>query len=130
LLGGSSYVWARKHNSIHHSLTNITGQDDDINVGFLGRLSPHQPRLKLHRLQHLYLWVLYGFLAIKWHLIDDFHDVLTGRIGTHRIPRPRGRDLVILLGGKAVFFHAGVRRAAAAAPVVDRAVVLRHCFLR
>jgi len=102
--GGSSYIWARKHNSIHHSLTNITGQDDDIDVGFLGRLSPHQRRLRVHRFQHLYLWVLYGFLAIKWHLVDDFRDVLTGRIGQHRFPRPRGRDLVMFLGGKAVFF--------------------------
>jgi linoleoyl-CoA desaturase len=104
LLGGSSYIWARKHNSIHHSLTNITGQDDDIDVGFLGRLSPHQRRRKLHRGQHWYLWILYGFLAIKWHVLDDFRDVLTGRIGTHRFPRPRGRDLAKFVGGKAFFF--------------------------
>lgn len=104
LLGGSSYIWARKHNSIHHSYTNITGQDDDINVGFLGRLSPYQPRLALHRYQHLYLWVLYGFLAVKWHVVDDFRDLLTGRVGQHPFPRPRGRDLALLLGGKAAFF--------------------------
>lgn len=104
LLGGSSYIWARKHNSIHHSYANITGQDDDIDVGWLGRLSPHQRRLPLHRFQHLYLWMLYGFLAIKWHLVDDFRDVLTGRIGQHAFPRPRGRDLAIFLGGKVVFF--------------------------
>jgi linoleoyl-CoA desaturase len=45
LLGGSSYMWARKHNSIHHSYANITGHDDDIDLGFFGRLSPHQKRL-------------------------------------------------------------------------------------
>src|SRR2546428_9743337 len=44
LLGGSSYVWARKHNSIHHSYANITGHDDDINIGVFGRLSPYQKR--------------------------------------------------------------------------------------
>ncbi len=103
LLGASSYVWARKHNSIHHSYTNVTGHDDDINVGFLGRLSPHQRRLRLHRLQHWYLWVLYAFLPIKWHLYDDFRDVVTGRIGQQRFPRPRGRDLLLFVGGKAVF---------------------------
>jgi linoleoyl-CoA desaturase len=104
LLGGSSYVWARKHNSIHHSYTNLTGHDDDINVGFFGRLSPHQKRLMFHRLQQYYMWVLYGFLPVKWHLYDDFRDVLTGRIGGHRIPRPKGWDLVTFLGGKAVFY--------------------------
>jgi linoleoyl-CoA desaturase len=104
LLGGSSYVWARKHNSIHHSYTNVSGHDDDINVGLLGRLSPQQQRLKFHRFQHVYLWFLYGFLPMKWHLFDDFRDVLTGRIGGHRFPRPRGWDLVIFIGGKALFF--------------------------
>jgi linoleoyl-CoA desaturase len=104
LIGGSSYVWARKHNSIHHSYANITGQDDDINLGSLGRLSPHQPRLAFHRWQHFYLWFLYGFLPLKWHLFDDFRDVLVGRIGDHRLPRPKSRELAVFLGGKAVFF--------------------------
>ena len=40
LMGGSSYLWDWKHNSIHHTYPNIDGHDDDINVGFLGRLSP------------------------------------------------------------------------------------------
>lgn len=104
LLGGSSYVWARKHNSIHHSFANITGHDDDINIGPLGRLSPHQKRLKIHRLQHFYLWALYGFLPIKWYFYDDFHDVITGRIGEHRFARPKGWDLATFIGGKAMFF--------------------------
>jgi linoleoyl-CoA desaturase len=104
LLGASSYIWARKHNSIHHSYTNITGHDDDINVGLLGRLSPHQQHLWFHRFQHLYLWFLYGLLPVKWHVYDDFRDVLTGRVGGHRLPRPKGRDLVIFIVGKIAFF--------------------------
>lgn len=103
LLGGSSYVWARKHNAIHHSYTNVSGHDDDINVGLLGRLSPHQKRLKFHRFQHLYMWVLYGFLPVKWHLYDDYHDVIIGRIAGHRFPRPKGWDLAVFIGGKAAF---------------------------
>lgn len=104
LLGGSSYVWDKKHNSVHHSYTNVTGHDDDINIGFFGRLSPHQPRLPLHRWQHFYLWVLYGFLPIKWQLYDDFRDVLLGRVGGHRMARPQGRDLLVFTAGKAFFF--------------------------
>jgi linoleoyl-CoA desaturase len=104
LLGGSSYVWARKHNSIHHSYANITGHDDDIDIGFLGRLSPHQKRLKFHGWQHFYLWPLYGLLPIKWQVYDDFRDVFTGRTGGHRLARPRGWDLAIFIGGKVVFF--------------------------
>ena len=103
MLGGSSYYWARKHNSIHHTYANITGHDDDIDLGLLGRLSPHQKHLKFHRLQHFYLWFLYGFLTIKWQFYDDFRDMVRGRIGAHRVARPTGTDLALLLGGKLFF---------------------------
>ena len=104
LIGGSSYLWDWKHNTIHHTYTNIHGHDDDINVGLLGRLSPEQPRLAFHRFQGIYLWFLYGFLTIKWHFFDDFYNLWVGRIGGHKIPRPKGKDLFVFFGGKAVFF--------------------------
>ena len=104
MIGGSSYLWDIKHNSIHHTFTNIDGHDDDINVGALGRLSPQQPRYPFHRAQGVYLWFLYGFLAIKWNLFDDFYNVATGHIGPHKIPRPKGKDLAVFIGGKVVFF--------------------------
>lgn len=104
LIGGSSYLWTWKHNSIHHTFTNVDGEDNDINLGALGRLSPEQPRYWFHRFQGIYLWVLYGFLAIKWHVVDDFHVVAIGRIGKHKIPRPKGSDLLVFIAGKIVFF--------------------------
>jgi linoleoyl-CoA desaturase len=104
LMGGSSYLWDWKHNSIHHTYPNINGQDDDINVGYLARLSPQQRRFWFHRLQGIYMWLLYGFLAIKWHLIDDFYQISTGHIGGHKIPRPKGKNLVIFIAGKVTFF--------------------------
>ena len=103
LLGGSSYVWAIKHNVVHHSFANITGHDDDINIGFFGRLSPYQKRMKIHALQHYYLWALYGFLPIKWQLYDDFQNVAMGRIGERKFARPQGWDLVTFIGGKLTF---------------------------
>ena len=90
LLGGSSYFWARKHNAMHHSNTNITGHDDDIDLGYFGRLSPHQKRLPFHRFQQYYLWLLYGFLPLKWQLYDDFHDWVVGQIGGRSSRGPRG----------------------------------------
>jgi linoleoyl-CoA desaturase len=104
LIGGSSYLWHHKHGVIHHTYVNITGHDTDIDLGILGRLTPHQKRLPFHRWQHYYLWPLYGLMAIKWHLFDDFRDLITGRIGEHRVPRPRGWELALFLAGKAVFF--------------------------
>jgi linoleoyl-CoA desaturase len=104
LIGGSSYVWHWKHVIFHHSHVNITGHDTDIDLGPLARLTPHQPRRTHHRWQHLYLWPLYGLLAIKWQLVGDFHKVLAGRIGTRRFPRPRGTALLVFAAGKALFF--------------------------
>ena len=104
LLGGSSYFWARKHNVLHHNYANIMGHDDDIDLGILGRLSPHQRRLPFHKFQHYYLWALYGFLPMKWQLYDDFRDLVTGRVGGRRFARPKGWDFAIFLGGKSLFF--------------------------
>jgi linoleoyl-CoA desaturase len=103
-IGGSSYVWHFKHAVIHHTYVNITGWDTDIDFGTLARVTPHQKRLWFHRWQHLYLWPLYGLLAIKWQLFDDFQYIVTGRLGRHRIPRPRRKDLVVFIAGKVVFF--------------------------
>jgi linoleoyl-CoA desaturase len=103
LIGGSSYVWHWKHGVLHHTYVNIAGHDDDIDLGFLARLTPHRKRLKIHRFQHWYMWALYGLVAVKWQLFDDFHNVVSGRIGSSRLPRPRGWDLTTFLAGKAVF---------------------------
>lgn len=104
LVGGSSYVWHWKHGVLHHTYVNIVGHDDDIDLGFLARLTPHRRRLRIHRFQHWYMWALYGMVAIKWQLFDDFHNVLRGRIGAARLPRPRGGELATFLIGKVVFF--------------------------
>jgi linoleoyl-CoA desaturase len=104
LVGVSSYVWFWKHAVIHHRYVNITGYDTDIDIGILGRLSPHSPRLPFHRWQHFYLWPLYGFLAAKMEFVDDFKRIITGRIGKHGFPRPTGRDLLIFILGKVIFF--------------------------
>jgi linoleoyl-CoA desaturase len=43
-------------------------------------------------------------MAINWHLVGDFRDVIPGRIGEHRLPRPKGWDLVVFVIGKVSFF--------------------------
>ena len=103
LIGGSSYLWHWKHGIFHHTYVNITGHDMDVDASPFARLTPHQRRLPFQRWQHWYIWPLYGAMAVKWHLFDDFHDVLAGRIGTHPVPRPAGKDLLIFLAGKSVF---------------------------
>lgn len=103
-LGGSSYFWAAKHNQLHHTYANIVGHDSDIDMGSLARLAPEQPRRGFHRLQHLYIWPLYGLIVPKWQLVDDFRAWITGHIGERTIRRPKGTDAAALMVGKAWFF--------------------------
>jgi linoleoyl-CoA desaturase len=100
LMGASSYLWHWKHEVIHHTYTNVSGVDTDIEIGSIVRVTPHQPRKWFHRWQHLYLFPLYAITAPRWHLYGDYKEVLTGRMGPHPIPRPRGWDLALFVGGK------------------------------
>ncbi len=103
LIGASSYLWHWKHAVFHHGFSNIAGQDTDIRVGRVLRLEPQEQRLSHHRWQHVYIWFLYGLMAVRWQLYDDFREVANGAIGPHRIPRPRGRELAIFIIGKMLF---------------------------
>ncbi len=100
LMGASSYVWHWKHNVLHHGFTNIPGVDDDINLAGMGRLAPTQKHHAFHRFQHYYLWALYGLITVKWQWVDDFRDVIVGKIGTRDIPRPKGLEFVLFIVGK------------------------------
>lgn len=104
LVGASSYVWRWKHAIQHHTHTNIKGYDADIELGAFGRLTPDTKHRWYFRWQHLYLWPLYGLLVMKWHVYDDFQNVLIGKIGDRPFPRPRGWSLFSLLAGKVVCF--------------------------
>jgi linoleoyl-CoA desaturase len=101
-LGASSYLWRFKHNVFHHTYTNLQGADHDIDLGPFARLAPGQRRRRMHRFQHLYMWAFYGFTAYNMHYLEDFKQLVLGRIGHARIPRPRGHRLVELFASKLV----------------------------
>jgi linoleoyl-CoA desaturase len=103
LMGASSYVWRIKHNVVHHTYTNVSGIDDDIDAMPFARLAPDQPRKPFHRLQHIYLWPLYGLFAVNWHTTGDFVHLTRGSIGGALIRWPRGREFVGFWLAKAVF---------------------------
>jgi linoleoyl-CoA desaturase len=103
LVGASSYVWKFKHNVQHHTYANVDGLDADIDAEPFLRLAPSQRMRALHRGQHVYAWLLYGVLALKWWFVDDVLDVVRGRHVGYRYPRPRGAELLGFVGGKTVF---------------------------
>jgi len=104
LIGGSSFLWRRKHNVLHHTYTNISTLDPDLEGGGpLLRLAPWQSRHGHHRFQHLYVWLLYGLFPLKWWFVDDLRELATGRIAGQQFPPARGRALFGALAGKALF---------------------------
>ena len=105
-MGASSFIWRTKHNTLHHTWTNIGGLDDDLELGALSRMSPHQKWLPAHRGQHVYMWALYGLLLPKWVLFDDFYNIAIGRVGPLPLPALRARDWLVLLAGKVL--HVGL----------------------
>ena len=103
LLGGSSWLWRFKHNRLHHANTNVMGIDSDIDQGPIARLAPEQPWRRWHRYQHIYMWPVYGLLAVRWFLVADFKNLLSKRIGAQPLPvETRVRQVVGLVAGKLV----------------------------
>ena len=103
LMGASSYVWRTKHNVVHHTYTNVSGVDHDIDGMPFARFAPDQPRRWFHRSQHVYMWALYGLFAISWHTTADFGHLRKGEIGGATLRWPRGLEAVGFWGGKALF---------------------------
>lgn len=79
IVGGTTLNWNIQHNVLHHGYTNVDGYDEDIEVGSLMRLSPHQKKYKLHRWQHFYGWFLYGFMTMSWVIYKDIVDLMRYR---------------------------------------------------
>jgi len=72
IIGGYTANWKIQHNILHHTYTNISGLDEDIDTMGLLRLSPNQPLRWYHRYQHLYAWFFYMIMTLYWMTAKDF----------------------------------------------------------
>jgi linoleoyl-CoA desaturase len=95
-LGASSWLWRVQHNSLHHGNTNVVGFDADVELYPFARLAPSQPWHAWYRGQHVYMWPLYGFLALKNLLVSDLVAVITGRMGAQPL---RARRTIRTIAG-------------------------------
>lgn len=100
MMGGSDYMWKVRHNIVHHTYTNITGEDEDINRAPILRFSPEQKRFWFHRYQHIYGPVLYSFSTLSWILYNDYEKYFTRKIESTKVPPMKGKDKVIFWSSK------------------------------
>ena len=83
LIGANAYMWGIMHNIVHHTYTNIDGQDEDIESVPLLRVSPHQKLLKINRYQYWYAFLLYGLGSLSWVFIKDYVKFFKKKIGNY-----------------------------------------------
>ena len=98
LLGISEYIWRLKHNVSHHYLTNIPGNDMDINQQGIIRLSPQQPLSAYHKYQHIYAPIIYMMFTLYLIFFIEFKLLKTKKIGSNKVyDHSRKQFLLILL---------------------------------
>ena len=83
LIGANAYMWGIMYNIVHHTYTNIDGQDEDIESVPLLRVSPHQKLLKINRYQYWYAFLLYGLGSLSWVFIKDYVKFFKKKIGNY-----------------------------------------------
>jgi linoleoyl-CoA desaturase len=93
-LGASSWLWRFQHNTLHHGNANVAGFDADIALFPFARLAPSQRWHFWYRGQHVYMWPLYGFLALKNLLVSDLLATITGRLDRQPIRQPRRPSVI------------------------------------
>ena len=105
-IGASSQRWIDGHVIVHHASPNVVGKDYDIELRPFARLAPAQARHSWHRLQHLYLWPLYGFTAVSIIIGDIVGTVGESFSGNRNGQRPTAGDYSVLMVTKSAFLVA------------------------
>jgi linoleoyl-CoA desaturase len=91
-LGANNFMWQTKHNIVHHTYTNISGVDDDIEARPFLRLCETQKFYKMHKYQHWYFWAAYSLLYIFWVFVADYKKYFLRRIGPTPLKRMKPMD--------------------------------------
>jgi len=76
IIGGYTVNWRIQHNVLHHTYTNVSGLDEDIDTMGLLRLSPRQPKKWFHRYQYIYAWIFYMIMTLYWMTAKDYLGVV------------------------------------------------------
>lgn len=87
LMGSHAFIWKFKHNTLHHTWTNVDGLDDDIAKAPILRHCESQPFKPFHKNQHLYMFLLYGISIIFWMFVNDFMKYFNKAVNGQPMPK-------------------------------------------
>lgn len=77
LLGGFDVNWRSQHNILHHTYTNITHLDEDIDQRLKMRWSPFFKWHPVQKYQHIYAFFAYCLATMSWVLMKDYKQFFT-----------------------------------------------------
>lgn len=104
VLGANEYLWNIMHNVVHHTYTNIPEHDEDIEIVPIIRLSTSREVMEIHRYQHLYSFLLYGFSSLLWVLLKDYRKFFKKRIGNLEVGKHPAKEYFNLFFFKALYY--------------------------
>jgi linoleoyl-CoA desaturase len=102
-LGGNAFIWKQKHNVIHHTYTNVDGMDDDIAKSPLMRQCSTQTWTPAHRIQHIYVVLIYAISSFAWVFIMDFTKYLSRKVYRTPLQPMKTSDHLIFWGSKVLY---------------------------
>jgi linoleoyl-CoA desaturase len=103
LCGISSYMWRILHHRGHHSCINLQGEDDALTGRGIFRFTPHEPRARWHRFQHIYALFFYAMFSLDYVFVRDFEAFFFPKHDYLKRTRHPAREYAILFGGKAFY---------------------------
>jgi linoleoyl-CoA desaturase len=101
--GISSYMWRILHHRGHHSCINLQGEDDALTGRGIFRFTPHEPRRRVHRFQHIYGLFFYALFSLDYVFVRDFEAFFFPTHDYLRRTRHPAREYAILFAGKALY---------------------------
>lgn len=104
LVGGSSLMWRYHHQVSHHVHCNDNALDEDVFSAFpLLRFDARLPRMWFHKFQHVYMWLLFPFMLLSFHL-GDVMGVVRRETSGSKLHGASAFELATVIMGKAVHF--------------------------
>jgi len=103
LCGINSYMWRILHHRGHHSCVNLHGEDDALTGRGIFRFTPHEPRARLQRFQHIYALFFYALFSLDYVFVRDFACFFLPSHGYLKSAKHPLREYCILFAGKGLY---------------------------
>jgi linoleoyl-CoA desaturase len=101
--GINSYMWRILHHRGHHSCINLQGEDDALTGRGIFRFTPHEPRARWHRFQHIYALFFYAMFSLDYVFVRDFESFFFPKHDYLKRTEHPAREYAILFAGKAFY---------------------------